>query len=87
MRAPGFPASTTTGARHRAGLPCRIPARAAPDRLIKASSRDKKEEGCRLCLILIRAIGDVFVANEVSQTIVSERLKALKIHDDARKKA
>jgi 3-dehydroquinate synthetase len=60
-----------------AGLPCRIPAEAAPERVLTAIQRDKKRRGERLRVVLMRAIGDVFVADDVPRTALAQTLEAL----------
>ncbi len=62
-----------------AGLPCRIPIIASPANILKAMQRDKKRRGERLRVILIRDIGDVFVADGVPLAAISETLEALTI--------
>jgi 3-dehydroquinate synthase len=62
-----------------AGLPCRIPAIASPADILKAMQRDKKRRGERLRVILLRDIGDVFVADGVPLAAISETLEALTI--------
>ena len=59
------------------GLPCRIPAIAATDRIIEAIHRDKKRKGERLHFILLRAIGDVFVEDRVPESALIDTLEEL----------
>jgi 3-dehydroquinate synthase len=58
-------------------LPRRIPWKASPERVLNAMGRDKKQKGGRLRLILMRAIGEVFVTDAVPPTAVLETLNAL----------
>jgi 3-dehydroquinate synthase len=60
-----------------AGLPGRIPAEAAPKRILSALQRDKKRRGERLRVVLMRAIGDVFVADDVPRAALAQTLEAL----------
>lgn len=62
-----------------ADLPCRIPAAAQPDKIIKAIQHDKKKRGRQLHLILLRGVGDAFVAEGVSPAAISETLAALMV--------
>jgi 3-dehydroquinate synthase len=65
-----------------AGLPCRIPAEAAPERVLAAILRDKKRQGDRLRLVLMREIGEVFVADDVPRTALTHTLEALTARPD-----
>lgn len=65
-----------------ASLPCRIPSEVIPARVLNAMGRDKKRKGGRLRLILMRAIGDVFITDEVPHISVSETVNALTLSDD-----
>jgi 3-dehydroquinate synthase len=60
-----------------AGLPVRIPATVDPRRLIEAMGRDKKKTEGRIRFVLLRDIGDVFVADTVKESDVLETLKDL----------
>jgi 3-dehydroquinate synthase len=60
-----------------AGLPCRIPAEAVPERVLTAIERDKKRRGERLRVVLMREIGDVFVADDVPRTAMALTLEEL----------
>jgi shikimate kinase / 3-dehydroquinate synthase len=60
-----------------AGLPCRIPAAVQPLRILEAMQHDKKKRGPQLHLILLRGVGDAFVAEGVSPSVISETLDAL----------
>jgi 3-dehydroquinate synthase len=60
-----------------ADLPCRIPAAAQPDRILRAMQHDKKKRGARLHLILLRDIGDTFLAEGVPPSAIAETLAAL----------
>ena len=64
-----------------ADLPCRIPSEAKPERVLSAMGRDKKKKGGRLRLILMHAIGDVFVTDAVPHGAVSETLTALTLKE------
>jgi 3-dehydroquinate synthetase len=65
------------GALHAAALSTRIPGDVNPDRLLKAMSTDKKKRAGRLRFVLLRDIGDVFVADAVPQSAVLETLKEM----------
>jgi 3-dehydroquinate synthetase len=60
-----------------ADLPCRIPATLSPAKILQAMQHDKKKRGHQMHLILLRDIGDVFVAEDVSSAAISETLAAL----------
>jgi len=60
-----------------AGLPPRIPAHVSRSRVFEAMRRDKKAASGRIRFVLLRDIGDVFVAEEVPHSAVSETLRAL----------
>jgi len=57
----------------QAGLPIALP-RLGVDRLIQAMGHDKKIQHGKLRFILPRAIGDVFITDEVSQSLVEQIL-------------
>jgi 3-dehydroquinate synthase len=59
------------------GLPIRIPADLAPERLIQAMSSDKKKKDGQLRFVLIRTIGDVFVTDEVSEEVLLKTVTTL----------
>ena len=58
----------------RAGLPTEIPDLAAEE-LIQAMQHDKKIVGGKIKFVLPRAIGEVFVTDEVSLSLVEQALK------------
>jgi 3-dehydroquinate synthetase len=60
-----------------AGLPCRIPPEAPPERVLTAVRRDKKRRGDRLRVVLMRGIGEVFVADDVPRAALTQTLEAL----------
>lgn len=61
----------------QANLPSRIPIELAPQAQYRAMFSDKKKAGGKLRFILLRDVGDVFVADDVPDTAVMETLKAL----------
>lgn len=58
-------------------LPTRIPAGLHPGALLEAMGSDKKKAAGRLRFILIRNVGEVFIADDVPRDHVLETLKAL----------
>jgi 3-dehydroquinate synthase len=60
-----------------ADLPRRIPASLPPDKILAAMQHDKKKRGSRLRLILLKGIGDAFVAEGVPPAAISETLAAV----------
>jgi len=64
-----------------AGLPSRIPASVSPDDILNAMQRDKKRRGERLHMVLLKDIGDVFVADGVSRSAIRETLSELSDRD------
>ncbi|MBI4284798.1 MAG: 3-dehydroquinate synthase [Chloroflexi bacterium] len=58
----------------RAGLPARLPTLDV-DKLIEAMKHDKKVSRGKVKLVLARAIGDVFVTDEVGLSLVEEVLR------------
>ncbi len=61
----------------RLELPVAIPAGLAPEILLKAMSSDKKKAGGRLQFVLIREVGDVFIATDVPEAAVFATLTTL----------
>ncbi|MBK8988880.1 MAG: 3-dehydroquinate synthase [Chloroflexi bacterium] len=59
------------------GLPTRIPANLPPQRLYQAMGHDKKKAAGKLRFVLLRDVGDVFVAGDVAETAVLDTLRAL----------
>ena len=59
-------------------LPTRIPADCQPAALLQAMGRDKKKVGGKLRFILLRAVGDVFIADDVAETAVLATLDQLR---------
>lgn len=62
----------------RLGLPTHIPHELDPDALYAAMSADKKKQAGRLRFILLRDIGDAFIAADVPEQAVLETLSALR---------
>ena len=60
-----------------AALPIRIPRNLRSDRLFAAMSSDKKRAGGRLRFVLMRDIGDVFIADAVAEADVLRTLDEL----------
>jgi 3-dehydroquinate synthase len=60
-------------------LPIRIPDDVNPQRLLKVMASDKKKKAGRLRFVLLRDIGDVFVADAVDQKAVIETVRELTI--------
>jgi 3-dehydroquinate synthase len=60
-----------------AGLPTRIPAGLKPAPLIQAMASDKKKKDGQLRFVLIRAIGDVFVTDQVDEQALQQALAAV----------
>ncbi|GAB4161354.1 MAG: hypothetical protein Fur0021_34440 [Candidatus Promineifilaceae bacterium] len=58
-------------------LPTRIPAALAVDDLYAAMGQDKKKRAGQLRFVLLRAIGDAFVADNVPEAAVRQTLRAL----------
>lgn len=58
-------------------LPTRIPAALAVDDLYTAMGQDKKKQAGQLRFILLRAVGDAFIADNIPETAVKETLRAL----------
>ncbi|MDJ0784033.1 MAG: hypothetical protein QNJ22_18845, partial [Desulfosarcinaceae bacterium] len=61
-----------------AGLPCRIPASISSAEILTAIQRDKKRRGERLRVILLRDVGDIFVAENVPLAAIQATLTALR---------
>jgi len=61
-----------------AGLPTRIPADLAPDKLLLAMRSDKKKKAGKLRYVLLKNIGDVFVADQVPEDAILNTLAELK---------
>ncbi|MBK8901173.1 MAG: 3-dehydroquinate synthase [Anaerolineaceae bacterium] len=61
----------------RQGLPTRIPAAYDPAQIYQAMFSDKKKAAGRLRFILLRDVGDVFIAAEVAEAAVLETLTAV----------
>ncbi len=61
----------------KVNLPTRIPAHLDAELLYATMWRDKKKAGKILNLILIRAVGDVFIQGGVADTAVLETIRAL----------
>ena len=59
-----------------ANLPARIPAKLPSTTLYRAMGSDKKKMAGRLHFVLLRDVGDVFVAGDVSKTAVIDALLA-----------
>jgi shikimate kinase/3-dehydroquinate synthase len=59
------------------GLPTRIPAHLPPEQLHRAMGHDKKKAAGKLRFVLLRDVGDVFVAGDVAETAVLDTLHAL----------
>ena len=57
-----------------AGLPTKVPASCPPEKLWQAMGSDKKKKGTTRRFVLIRDVGDVFVADDVPKQIVIEIL-------------
>ena len=62
----------------RLNLPTRTPAYLPPAALYQAMGRDKKKVAGRLRFVLLRGVGDVFVADEVAETAVLATLESVK---------
>jgi 3-dehydroquinate synthase len=62
---------------HQLSLPTRIPRRFQPDAILRAMNSDKKKAAGSLRFVLLRDVGDVFVASDVPETAVLETLVAL----------
>ncbi len=58
-----------------AGLPVRIPAAVDSDKITEAIRRDKKRTKGKLKFILMRGIGDVFIAEDIPKDAVTATLK------------
>lgn len=65
------------GVLQNVGLPTRIPADLSPVSLYQAMGHDKKKAAGRLRFVLLRGVGDVFVAESVAETAVLDTLSAL----------
>jgi shikimate kinase / 3-dehydroquinate synthase len=65
------------------GVPVRIPHSIKPEELYKAMLRDKKKKGGVLRFILLKGMGEVFVADDVPQQAVEETIKELRGDDQA----
>jgi len=61
----------------RLKLPVALPAALAPEKLFKAMRSDKKKAGGRLQFVLIREVGDVFIASDVPEAAVFATLTTL----------
>ncbi len=59
----------------KAGLPIRIPSKLDIQEVVKAIHRDKKRTGAQLRFILMRDIGDVFIADDIPKLKVIDTLK------------
>jgi 3-dehydroquinate synthase len=60
-----------------AGLPTRIPPDLVPDQLLQAMRSDKKKKAGKLRYVLLKNIGDVFVADQVPEGAVLSTLAEL----------
>jgi 3-dehydroquinate synthetase len=61
----------------QANLPDRIPADLPPEAQYRAMFSDKKKAAGKLRFILLRDVGDVFMADDVPETAVMETLAAV----------
>ncbi len=61
-----------------AGLPTRIPAQLNPEKLMEMMCGDKKKKGGKRRYVLLKAIGDVLVTDEVPESAVLQTLRTLK---------
>jgi 3-dehydroquinate synthetase len=59
-------------------LPIRFPADLSLEAITTVMDRDKKKSGEKLQFILIRDIGDVFITDDVPETLVLQTLKELR---------
>jgi len=57
----------------RAGLPAKMP-ELETERVIQAMRHDKKISGGKMKFVLLKSIGDVFITDEVSPSLVREVL-------------
>jgi shikimate kinase / 3-dehydroquinate synthase len=64
---------------HNVALPSRIPANLPPQALYQAMGHDKKKAAGALRFVLLRDVGDVFVADGVGETAVLATLHAMQM--------
>lgn len=60
------------------GLPVRLPADLSREDIVAAMARDKKFEAGKIRFVLLRALGDAFVSDQVTPEHIEEEIEALR---------